>query len=140
MTNLTDNRKFWKNVKPLFSDKAKGSSNITLIENKKVITLEKEIAKTLNKHFIESVKELVDKDSSSSYITEKSTLEDPLARIKQKFRYHPSILSIQKHVTSQNFSFEYLIVSVEITRLVFINQSNYQIKNKIHKKDSQLTT
>ena len=35
MTNVTDNRKFWKTVKPLFSDKAKGSSNITLIENKK---------------------------------------------------------------------------------------------------------
>ena len=120
MTNLTDNRKFWKTVKPLFSDKAKGSSNITLIENKKVITSEKEVAETLNKHFIESVKELVDKDSSSSYITEKSTLEDPLARIKQKFRYHPSILSIQKHVTSQNFSFEYFSdedLSLEIMKM-----------------------
>ena len=77
MTNLTDNRKFWKTVKPLFSDRAKGNLNITLIQNKKVITSEKEVAETLNKHFIKSVKVLFDNDSSSSYITEKPTLEDP---------------------------------------------------------------
>ena len=80
-----------------------------MIWDKKVLTSEKEVSETLNKHFIDSVKELVDKDSSSFYIEEieKSTLKDPLARIKQQFRYHPSILSIQKHVTPQNFSLEY---------------------------------
>ena len=41
MNNLTDNKKFWDTIKPIFSNKAKGSSNITLVEDKKLITSEK---------------------------------------------------------------------------------------------------
>ena len=72
MKNLTDNKKFWDTIKPIFSNKAKGSSNITLIEDKKLLTSEKDVTETLNNHFIESVKALVDNDSSSAYITENS--------------------------------------------------------------------
>ena len=107
MNNLTDNKKFWDTIKPIFSNKAKGSSNITLVEDKKLITSEKEVAETLNKHFIESVRKLVENDSSSAYITENSTKTDPISKIIDKFRYHPSILSIKKNVKSMKFSFEH---------------------------------
>ena len=69
MNNLTDNKKFWDTIKPIFSNKAKGSSNITLIENKKLLTSEEDVTETLNNHFIESVKALVDNDSCCAYIT-----------------------------------------------------------------------
>ena len=107
MNNLTDNKKFWDTIKPIFSNKAKGSSNITLVEDKKLITSEKDVAETLNKHFIESVRKLVENDSSSAYITENSTKTDPISKIIDKFRYHPSILSIKKNVKSMKFSFEH---------------------------------
>ena len=46
MKNLTDNKKFWDAIKPIFSNKAKGSSNVTLIEDKKLLTSEKDVIET----------------------------------------------------------------------------------------------
>ena len=48
---VTDNKKFWKTVKPLFTDKVQTSSSITLIENEKFITNDSEIAEILNDIF-----------------------------------------------------------------------------------------
>ena len=36
--NFIDNKKFWKNVNPLFSDKGTTQQKITLVENDKIIT------------------------------------------------------------------------------------------------------
>ena len=55
MNTLTENKKFWDTIKPIFCNKAKRGSNITLVEDKKLLTSGKDVAKTLNKHFIESV-------------------------------------------------------------------------------------
>ena len=49
--NLTDNRKFWKTVKPIFSDKVQVNSSLTVIENGKMINKDSEIAKIFNHHF-----------------------------------------------------------------------------------------
>ena len=106
MKNLTDNRKFWATVKPLFSNSTSTTSNISLVENEKLVTSEHEVAETLNKHFISSVKELVDKDSSSAYLIEECNLDDPVRKIIQKFRLHPSILKIKRNVSNANFSFK----------------------------------
>ena len=42
--NLTDNRKFWRTVKPIFSNKVQVNSSLTLIENGKMISKDSEIA------------------------------------------------------------------------------------------------
>ena len=120
MSNLTDNKKFWKTIKPLFSDKSKGSGNITLVENKKLLTSEVDVAETLNHHFIDSVKRLVDGDTSSSYLTEQSNISDPIANIIHKFRNHPSIISIQRNAIPKNFSFRHFEeedISSEISKM-----------------------
>ena len=46
-----NNRKFWKTVKPILSNKFVKSEKITLTDNEKVITNDKEIAKFLNDFF-----------------------------------------------------------------------------------------
>ena len=107
MKNLTDNKKFWDTIKPIFSNKEKGSSSISLIENKKLLTSEEDVTETLNNHFIDSVKALVDNDSCSAYITENSRNTDPIANIIEKFRYHPRILSIKRKAITTNFPFQY---------------------------------
>ena len=38
LNNLTDNRKFWKTVKPVFTDKVQVSQSITLIEKGEMVT------------------------------------------------------------------------------------------------------
>ena len=46
VNSVLDNRKFWQNVKPLFSNKVKAKTNIKLIENDETIDNEIKIAKT----------------------------------------------------------------------------------------------
>ena len=45
VNSLLDNRKFWKNVKPLFSNTVKTKTTIKLIENDEMIDNEIKIAK-----------------------------------------------------------------------------------------------
>ena len=54
---VTDNKKFWKTVKPLFTDTVQTSSSITLIENEKFITNDSEIAEILNDFFYKYYKD-----------------------------------------------------------------------------------
>ena len=49
---MTDNRVFWKIVKPKISDKVKISSKITLVEDDKTMSEDAEIAKTFIEYFI----------------------------------------------------------------------------------------
>ena len=49
--NLTDNRKFWKTVKSIFSVKVQVNSSLTLNENGKMISKGSEIAEIFNHHF-----------------------------------------------------------------------------------------
>ncbi len=46
LRNFMDNKKFWKNVNPLFSDKSKSQNKITLVDNDKIVTEDKELAHT----------------------------------------------------------------------------------------------
>ena len=55
-TNLiTDNKKFWKTVKPLFSDKHKSNKKITLVEKDEIISNDIEVAEVMNTFSSESV-------------------------------------------------------------------------------------
>ena len=48
VNSLSDNKKFWQLVKPLFSNKVKAKTTITLVENNEMIDDEVEIAKVFN--------------------------------------------------------------------------------------------
>ena len=49
--NVIDNQKSLKTVKPILSNKFVNSEKITLVDNEKIITNDKEIAKVLNDFF-----------------------------------------------------------------------------------------
>ena len=49
---LTENRTFWKTVKPFLTDKTNKTSRITLIEEERVRYQDHLIAKTFNEYFI----------------------------------------------------------------------------------------
>ena len=61
-----DNKLFWKNVKPYFSDKGSNSTKITLVEKNIIITDEKKIANIMNERFVSITKKLSSKPSISS--------------------------------------------------------------------------
>ena len=52
ISDITDNKKFWKTVKSVLSDKGRSNSKITLIENDTIISNDKEVAETLNDYFV----------------------------------------------------------------------------------------
>ena len=56
--NVIDNKKFWKTVKSLPSEKSDSREKINLTENEKTLTSESEIAQTLNNLFPNIVKKL----------------------------------------------------------------------------------
>ena len=56
--DITDNKTFWKTVKPLLSDKSKSSNKIHLSENGELLNNESETAEVLNNFFSNIVKNL----------------------------------------------------------------------------------
>ena len=55
---ISDNRTFWKEIKPYFNDKGGMSSKIKLVERDKIIHKDKKIAETINKYFVNRTKTL----------------------------------------------------------------------------------
>ena len=102
--SFTDNKLFWKTIKPLFSDKQQHSSNITLIENKKIISNDLEIAETMNNFFTNITKNLEIEGYNSTEFTPDIEVDD-ISNIIQKHVNHPSIIKIkeQVHITHPLF-------------------------------------
>ena len=49
--DIPDNKQFWRTVKPLLSDKAKLNEKITLVEDNKTMSKDKDNAELLNSFF-----------------------------------------------------------------------------------------
>ena len=103
--NVIDNKKFWKTVKPLLSDKSVSREKINLTENEKMLTSESETAETLNNFFSNIVKKLnIPKFNSNNSVTE--NIKDPVFKAILKYKNHPSILAIQKYSKNKTFHFK----------------------------------
>ena len=97
--NVIDNRKFWKTVKPMLSNKFVNNEKITLVDNEKIITNDKEIAKVLNDFFSNIIKTLnIPKKDHTDSIVE--NVRDPTLKAILKYRKHPSILAIKRKLKS----------------------------------------
>ena len=71
---MTDNRVFWKIVKPKISDKVKIRSKITLVEDDKILSQDAEIAKTFNEYFINIP--ILNMPNNQSFSTQTCSLEE----------------------------------------------------------------
>ena len=107
--NLTDNRKFWKTVKPIFSDKVQVNSSLTLIENGKMISKDSEIAEIFNHHFATITDSLVISVKESVLLPTDDIL-DSVDKAVRKYDAHPSICKIRENVKIAN-KFEFSEVS-----------------------------
>ena len=55
---VSDNKLFWRNVKPFFNDKGSNSSRITLVEENNIISDKEKIANVMNNYFTNVTKTL----------------------------------------------------------------------------------
>ena len=58
LSEITDNKKFWKTISPLFGNKVKTNQKINLIEKNVLVTSDEEIAKTFKEYFDKIVPKL----------------------------------------------------------------------------------
>ena len=78
---ITDNKKFWSAVKPLFSDKSKAMNTIVLYEKGKIRKNYKRVSEVLNKYFANLTKSLKLKTCPSR----KSFLNTSIKKINQTY-------------------------------------------------------
>ena len=91
---VTDNKKFWKTVKPFFSDKSQSKNKIVLIEDETIISNDLEVAETMNEFFV-SVTDSLGTNENSGYENATEGITDPIDKAVHKFSNHPSILKIK---------------------------------------------
>ena len=86
--SINDSKKFWNAVKPVFGNKVTTRSNITLIENQKVVTSEIELAKIFNKNFVDIIPKLGIKPvvSSPNNDLETGNLSAIIKKIQKSFQ------------------------------------------------------
>ena len=107
LKNITDNIKFWDTMKPLFSDKGGVRDKIMLVEKNEIISDSIKVAEKFNNFF------QVSGSMDSLGITEDTLLLNPVKtqdldvnKCIQKFEFHPSIISIKRHVQiKEKFNF-----------------------------------
>ena len=108
--DVTDNKRFWKTVKPFLSDEVTSSEKITLVHDDKIITNDDENAKILNSFFSNVVKhlkipEFKEIDFSAACISH------PALKAIMKLRINLSVSAIRNAFNLRSFSF--LKVSVD---------------------------
>ena len=97
--DLPDNKKFWKTIKPYFSNKGLNSNKMLLKEKGELVSDEKQLASIMKKIFINITKSLkLKEDQGSPPVT--------LNGILQKIIFQSSIDKIRKtYGSDKKFSF-----------------------------------
>ena len=117
---LKDNRKFWKTINPLFSEKAYLKESITTIskDTERTITKNEELAETFHSFFSSMVDNLKIEYNINRQANI-STHPDPVLRAIETFKYHPSILKIKEIMTIKGMSFSFSYTTQEKTSRIY---------------------
>ena len=103
--SVNDNKRFWRIIKPFFTDKQKKSDKIIFVENNDIITDNTKNAEIMNEYFVNITKNLDIPRIKIELPISKGT--DLIDDIIQSYRNHPSIKKINQKVnTSEKFSFQ----------------------------------
>ena len=100
---ITENKLFWKTVKP-FTHKTLKDERITLVENNKVVSDESKLVEIFSKYFGNIVQNLgIDGLTNTSSDNDAVTIRQAI----EKYQNHPSIKVIPENIdTTNTFSFD----------------------------------
>ena len=91
--NITDNKLFWKTMKPFLNEKWTYASKIFLVHNENVISDDQELAGTFNNFFEHAVDNLEIQEYQSDHnIDINSISDDPIDYAIAKCKNHPTII------------------------------------------------
>ena len=95
---ITDNKTFWKTVKPFLSDKTPSDEKITLIEKDKINKTDTKTANVLNTFFSTIINNLnIPEYPVSDPIS--NDINGPVLKSVLKYKDHPSIKAIEKFLS-----------------------------------------
>ena len=108
--HVTDNKTFWKTVKPFLSAKTVNSPKITLVEKNKILNNEEKISEIFNTYFPKIVSNLkipLYHGTNFARGIDPFVRDDSITYILEKYKNHPSIIAI-KNFCHENkiFNFE----------------------------------
>ena len=127
---IADNKKIWKTVKPLFSEKYLSKEAITIIENNEIITDDKKITEIFNTFFSNCVEGL-GISIDSSLINHDINGSDPVINAISKYSHHPSILKIKEVIGCDKFSFSKTTPLSVFNQVMRLNNSTSCPKHSI---------
>ena len=135
-----DNRKFWKVVKPLLSNKIVSNEKITLVEGETIIITDQANPAMLNNFFSNIVKNLeIPQYNQVDSICQ--NIKDPVFKAIIKYRNHPNIIPIKARCANSKFSFSFIEkknVLKEIKNLQINKATQGNISTKLIKNNSDL--
>ena len=92
---ISDNKKFWQTISPIFSEKAFRKETIIVKYSNRTITNNHELAKAFNT-FFSKVTENLKLDSNLVEITENLNISDYVIKVIKKYEKHSSIIKIKR--------------------------------------------
>ena len=101
--DIGDNKQFWRTVTPLLSNKSKSNEKITLVEDNKIISEDKDNAELLNSFFSNAVKNLKIPEFSDSNPVAENILH-PIFKAILNYKT-PSIVAIKNARNGPGFYF-----------------------------------
>ena len=127
---ISDNKNFWKTVKPFFSDKVVTSENITLLENNDIYEDDEKVANIFNNFFSNVVKTLEVSIESDPLVDEFNL--DPVTIAIKKYDTHPSVLKIKENnIDVETFSFQTIDLESVIHEIALLSPSKATPKDSI---------
>eukprot|EP00794_Sanderia_malayensis_P000652 gene652-1320_t len=129
--SIENDKKFWKTMKPLFSNVNPMSEKINLIENGKILSNDEEIAECFNEYFINITDEMDIDPSLKENIPENMTPAQLVVRAVNKYVQHPSIRKIKTYYqNTEKFKFSHVIPN-EVMRQIEALDTNKSNSGKI---------
>ena len=140
-TNVaTENKTFWKTLKPSLTDKVKTKSKITLIEKKyndsstepseEITSDEEKVAEIFNNFFVNIVPNLKIPNNHNCNMDFQKT-DDPVLNAINKYRYHSSIVVINSKIEPESI-FSFTTVQYDD---VLIKTKNLNVSQASHQSD-----
>ena len=115
LRNVTDNKKFWKTVKPFFTDKGMNHDKIILVEDDEIISENEQLSESLNNLFADAIINLNIPQYGDSTSTTNG-IDDSVLRAIEKYKNHPSI-KLMKTNSENNVSFRFQkIQAIEVEK------------------------
>ena len=109
---ISDNKKFWQTISPLFSEKAFRKETILLKDSNRTIRNNQELAETFDS-FFSNITQNLKLDRNLVEITENLNISDPVIKVIKKYEKHPTIIKIKEKMKNKNMSFSFRFATKE---------------------------